>query len=80
MSKYPLTVRLHKADFVQVNPDSKVATYTVDGRYGDDNELEFVVLDPMNGNELEVFGSVEDGLAGEDGHFYWVEEVLHESE
>jgi len=78
MSEYPLKVRLHKADFVQVNPNSKVASYTVSARYGNESEKKFVVIDPMNGNELEVYGSVETAVENGESHFYWVEKVLTE--
>lgn len=76
MTKYPLKVRLHKADFVQVHPDSKVASYTVSARYGESDEKEFVVIDPMNGGALGAYGSIKAGKDDGESHFYWVEKII----
>lgn len=79
MSKYPLEVKVYKADFSRPNPTSQVEDHIVSGRYGkEDEEFEVYIIDPYNGNELGVYESLVEGNQLHDApSFYYVGDILH---
>lgn len=77
--KYPYKIELHKADFNQPNPDSKVSTHIVDARY--DDEKGFFAIDLFNGDELNAYDSLDDASSeSEKNSYYWVGEVLNKKD
>lgn len=74
--RYPLKVELHKADYTIPDPTSSVESHIVKARYDEENG--FIVIDPLNGNEMDdVYESIEKGASSHDtSYFYWVGAVI----
>lgn len=78
MAKYPLEVEIYRADFTYPEPTSNIEQHIVSGRKSeDDEEFDFYVIDPKNGNELGIYGSLVDAMLQNDSEsYYYLNQII----